>query len=68
MEILINNRQEDLEITKELIGSIRKAIEVCIKIEKYNKDLEISISFVTNDEMKYLNNEFIYNRRYKKII
>ena len=58
MEVLINNRQEDLEISKELKQNIIKAIETCIKVEKYNKDLEISISFVTNDEIKYLNKEF----------
>ena len=58
MEVLINNRQEDLEISKELKQNIIKAIETCIKVEKYNKDLEISISFVANDEIKYLNKEF----------
>ena len=44
MEVLINNRQEDLEISKELKQNIIKAIETCIKVEKYNKDLEISNS------------------------
>ncbi len=55
MEILYNNRQEKIEITNKYKESVQLAASMCLEIENMNDNVEISISFVTNDEIKELN-------------
>lgn len=58
MEILINNRQDKLTISNSLISNIKKAVLICLEIEKYNTNVEISLSFVDNEEIRKINKEF----------
>lgn len=58
MEILYNNRQDQIEITDSNKKLIMKAIKECLAFEKKSNNYEISISFVTNEEIKKLNNEY----------
>lgn len=58
MEILYNNRQEEIEITNNYKESIRVAISMCLQMENVNDNVEISISFVTNNEIKELNRTY----------
>ncbi|QQK07675.1 rRNA maturation RNase YbeY [Miniphocaeibacter halophilus] len=58
MEILINNRQDKLTLSDNLISNIKKAILICLEIEKHNINVEISLSFVDNEEIKKINKEF----------
>lgn len=55
IEVLFDNRQDFLEITDENITAIEGAIEAAIKAERNEGDYEVSVSFVTNQEIKELN-------------
>lgn len=56
-KILIDNRQE-VEISEELEEAILKAVETVLDYEDEDKDVEVSISFVDNGEIRRLNKEF----------
>ena len=56
-KILIDNRQE-VEISEELEEAILKAVETVLDYEDEGKDVEVSISFVDNGEIRRLNKEF----------
>lgn len=59
MEVLFDDRQSFLEISDELKGEIERCIKICLDTENVNSDnAEVSISFVTNDEIKSINSEF----------
>ena len=55
MELLIDNRQNSIEIDNELIIMMEKAIALCLVKEGLSDELEISISFVCNSEIRDLN-------------
>lgn len=55
IEALFDNRQDFLEITDENIAAIRGAIEAVIKAQHMEGNYEVSVSFVTNQEIKELN-------------
>ncbi|HHX69968.1 MAG: rRNA maturation RNase YbeY [Miniphocaeibacter sp.] len=58
MEILINNKQNKLTLSDDLISNIKKAILTCLEIEKYSTNVEVSLSFVDNDEIQQINKDF----------
>lgn len=58
INILFDDRQDVIEITGDNCGAIEKAIEEVIKAEELEGDFEVSVSFVTNEEIKELNKEF----------
>lgn len=58
MEIYIENRQENLEITDDINDIIERTIKECLKLEKGNLNYEVSISIVDNSEIKQLNKEY----------
>lgn len=58
MELIIDNRQEKFEIENELIKNIEKIIIECMDYEEVDDDYEVSLSFVENEEIKQLNNDF----------
>ena len=58
MEVLIANRQEVKKINNEDIQLIEKSVEECLIEEKFNLNTEISLSFVTNKEIKELNKKY----------
>ncbi|HCX63059.1 rRNA maturation RNase YbeY [Sedimentibacter sp.] len=58
INILFDDRQDFIEINGDNCGAIEKAIEEVIKAEELEGDFEVSVSFVTNEEIKELNKEF----------
>ncbi len=58
INVLFDNRQDIMEITQDNFKVIEKAIEAVIKAEDIEGDFEVSVSFVTNEEIRELNREF----------
>ncbi|QAT40762.1 rRNA maturation RNase YbeY [Clostridium sp. JN-9] len=56
--ILLDNRQDKIEISEELENNIKKMIDFTLKEEKLIIDYEVSVIFVDNNQIKKLNNEF----------
>jgi probable rRNA maturation factor len=56
--ILIDNRQDKIEITDELKHKIVKTIECALKEEMVNVKTEVSLIFVDNEEIRKLNSKF----------
>lgn len=55
IEVLFDNRQDFMEITEENMKAIEKAIETTIEVEEAEGNFEVSVSFVTNEEIRELN-------------
>lgn len=58
MEYYIDNRVPDFHIDKELEQLIKNVILECINIEGIDSDVEVSLSFVDNKEIKELNKTY----------
>lgn len=58
MDIIIDNRQDILDVNNNLIEIIKKVVENCLNEEKINNDAEVSISFVDNEEIRELNKNY----------
>ena len=58
MEYYIDNRQNKIEITSELEKIIESVVVESLKVEGLSQDVEVSISFVENEEIKELNREY----------
>ena len=58
MEYYIDNRQNKIEITSELEKIIESVVVESLKVEGLSQDVEVSISFVENEEIKELNKEY----------
>ena len=58
MEIYIDNRQEEIDISKEIENLIEKTIKEVLINEDFSLDCEISISFVDNEEIRQLNRDY----------
>ena len=58
MEILIDNRQNEIEINEDLYSLIDEAIKNSLEVEEYSENVEISLSFVTDEEIRQLNKEY----------
>ncbi len=58
MEFYIDNRQNHLEITEELNQLIESIILESLKAGEWSKNVEVSISFVDDKEIKLLNKEY----------
>lgn len=58
MEFYIDNRQETVKITDELNKLIESVILQSLNVEGLSTDVEVSISFVDNAEIKELNREY----------
>lgn len=58
MKILIDNRQDKLEIHDEIMKIIEDVVGQCLKVEGRDLDYEISVSFVDNEEIQYLNKTY----------
>jgi probable rRNA maturation factor len=53
--IYVDNRQNKLEVTEELIEKLIKVIEFVLKEEEVNIKCEVSLLFVDNEEIKEIN-------------
>ncbi|MDD4781386.1 MAG: rRNA maturation RNase YbeY [Tissierellia bacterium] len=58
VEVLFDNRQDFMEITDENMDSIVNAVETTIETEQAVGDFEVSVSFVTNEEIRQLNKAY----------
>ena len=58
MKIYYDDRQEDIEITDEIKELIKKSVKTVLKIENLEENVEVSVSFVGDDEIKGLNRDF----------
>lgn len=56
--VLFDNRQGIIEITEQNMKAIEKAVEASLKVEGCEGDYEISVSFVTNEEIRELNRNY----------
>ena len=55
MELIIDDRQDKLQVSEELIEKIKDIILECLDYEGYDDDYDISLSFVDNKEIHELN-------------
>ena len=58
MNVLIDNRQNIIEIKPEIESFVNKVIKAVLEFENCNDNYEISISFVDNEEIKDLNKQY----------
>ena len=58
MEIYYDDRQDDIEITEEIKNLIEKSISAVLKVENLDENIEVSVSFVGDDEIRDLNREY----------
>lgn len=58
MEIYYDDRQDDIEITEEIKNLIEKSISAVLKVENLDENVEVSVSFVDDDEIRDLNREY----------
>ncbi|MCB2354265.1 rRNA maturation RNase YbeY [Clostridium estertheticum] len=56
--ILIDNRQNKIEVTKELEAVIKDVIEYTLCEEKLSIDNEVSVIFIDNEEIKEINKKY----------
>lgn len=55
--IYIDNRQHKIEVTEEFKIYIEKVINFSLKEEEFNENVQISVVFVDNEEIKEINRE-----------
>ena len=58
MEILIDDRQKVKKLDKEIIKLIEDAVKECLIEESFDLNVELSLSFVDNEEIRYLNKTY----------
>lgn len=58
MELFIDDRQDYFKISDELLENIKKAILESLKVEGRSEDSEVSLSFVTDEEIHELNRDY----------
>lgn len=58
MEIILDDRQDFKKIDESLMAKIEQIMISCLNLEGYDEDYEVSLSFVTSDEIRDLNNTF----------
>lgn len=56
--LLIDNRQNKIEVTNELEDLLEKIIDFALKEEKVLIDYEISLIFTDNSEIRTINNDY----------
>ena len=58
MEVYYDDRQDDIEITEEIKNLIEKSIAAVLKVENLDVNVEVSVSFVGDDEIRDLNRDY----------
>jgi probable rRNA maturation factor len=58
IDVLFDDRQDIMEISEENKRAIETAIEAVLEIERRHGNFEVSVSFVTNEEIRILNRDF----------
>ena len=57
MEIFIEDLQDKIEVTDEILKLMDKAARMCLEYENFTLPYEISVILVDNDRIKEVNNE-----------
>lgn len=58
MEIYYDDRQDDIKITDEIKNLIEKSIAAVLKVEGLDENVEVSVSFVGDEEIRDLNRDY----------
>lgn len=58
MEIYYDDRQDDIKITDEIKNLIEKSIAAVLKVEGLDENVEVSVSFVGDGEIRDLNRDY----------
>ncbi|WP_250674191.1 rRNA maturation RNase YbeY [Paraclostridium ghonii] len=58
MEIILDNRQDKIKVSEELLERINDIIVETLHYEGYDDNYEVSLSFVDNEEIHALNREY----------
>lgn len=58
MNIYFDDRQDSIEISRELEGLLESVIKECLRVEGLDEDYEVSVSFVTDQEIQDLNKDY----------
>ncbi len=58
ISVLFDDRQNLLNITRDNEEAVERAVEAVLKEESLDGDFEVSVSFVTNQEIRELNKEY----------
>lgn len=58
MEVYIDNRQCEIEVTESMESLIERVIEESLRVEGKTLDYEVSVSLVNNEEIRELNREY----------
>ncbi len=58
MSVLIDNRQEGIEVDEAMEALVAQVVEKVLAYEECEENYEVSISFVGDEEMRSLNNEY----------
>lgn len=58
MEIYYDDRQDDIKITDEIKNLIEKSIAAVLKVENLDENVEVSVSFVGDEEIRDLNRDY----------
>lgn len=58
MEIVFDDRQDFYKLDQSLMEKIEKVILEVLKYEGYDDDYEVSLSFVSNEEIKNINRDY----------
>ena len=55
VKVYVRNNQKDVKVPTGIRLLIRKCCQAVLKSEDFDKDAEVSVSFVSNDDIKSLN-------------
>ena len=58
IKVLITNRQKDVKIPSGIRLLIRRCCHAVLAAEQFGDSAEVSVSFVTNEQIRQLNSEF----------
>lgn len=58
MEVYYDDRQDNINITEEMKNLIEKSIKAVLKVEELDDDVEVSVSFVGDEEIRDLNRDY----------
>ena len=59
MNVLFDNRQDSFVVSENLKAKIVECIKIALRVENREiSNVEVSVSFVTNEEIKNINSEF----------
>lgn len=58
VKVNIQNKQKAVKIPTGIRMLIRRCCQAVLKVEKFDKQAEVDVSFVDNEQIRQLNNEF----------